>query len=83
MLAVAVVCADSPRMLPLQDLYPDDFAHCYGCGRLNADGLHVKSEWHEGKAVAHFHPGPQHMALPGFVYGGPLWPRRVVRGLSA
>ena len=57
-------------MKPLQDLYPDDFAHCYGCGRLNADGLHVKSEWHDGEAVARFHPAPQHIALPGFVYGG-------------
>lgn len=56
--------------LALQDLYPDDFAHCYGCGRLNADGLHVKSTWHEGEAVARFTPAPHHMALPGFVYGG-------------
>ncbi|HEU4997282.1 MAG TPA: PaaI family thioesterase [Gemmatimonadaceae bacterium] len=54
----------------LQDLYPDDFAHCYGCGRLNADGLHVKSEWMDGEAVARFRPAPYHMALPGFVYGG-------------
>ena len=38
-------------MKPLQDLYPDDFAHCYGCGRLNADGLHVKSEWLEPQAL--------------------------------
>ena len=57
-------------MKPLQDLYPDDFSHCYGCGRLNADGLHVKSEWHDGEAVARFQPAPQHIALPGFVYGG-------------
>ena len=57
-------------MNSLQDLYPDDFAHCYGCGRLNADGLHVKSEWHDGIATAHFHPEPKHIALPGFVYGG-------------
>jgi len=41
-------------MRALQDLYPDDFAHCYGCGRLNADGLHVKSEWHDDEAVARF-----------------------------
>lgn len=57
-------------MEPLQDLYPDDFAHCYGCGRLNAHGLHVKSEWRDGEAVARFRPAPYHMALPGFVYGG-------------
>jgi acyl-coenzyme A thioesterase PaaI-like protein len=57
-------------MQPLQDLYPDDFAHCYGCGRLNTHGLHVKSEWHDGVAVARFQPAPYHIALPGFVYGG-------------
>jgi len=57
-------------MSTLQDLYPDDFAHCYGCGRLNVDGLHVKSEWVDGEAVARFRPAPDHMALPGFVYGG-------------
>jgi len=54
----------------LQDLYPDDFAHCYGCGRLNEHGLHVKSVWHDGECVARFHPRPEHIALPGFVYGG-------------
>ena len=57
-------------MTALQDLYPDDFAHCYGCGRLNSNGLHVKSEWHDGEAVAHFQPQPYQIALPGFVYGG-------------
>lgn len=57
-------------MTALQDLYPDDFADCYGCGRLNADGLHVKSVWRDGESVARFQPAPYHMALPGFVYGG-------------
>src|SRR5512135_1257699 len=57
-------------MTALQDLYPDDFAHCYGCGRLNAHGLHVKSVWHDGECVARFHPAAHHIALPGFVYGG-------------
>lgn len=57
-------------MTALQDRYPDDFAHCYGCGRLNTNGLHVKSVWHDGEAVARFQPQQYHMALPGFVYGG-------------
>ena len=57
-------------MSMLQDLYPDDFSHCYGCGRLNTNGLHVKSEWRDGEAMARFTPAPYHMALPGFVYGG-------------
>lgn len=57
-------------MSALQELYPEDFAHCYGCGRLNTDGLHVRSEWQNGESVARFHPRPYHIALPGFVYGG-------------
>ena len=57
-------------MTMLQDLYPDDFAHCYGCGRLNTNGLHVKSEWVDGEATARFRPASHHMALPGYVYGG-------------
>jgi uncharacterized protein (TIGR00369 family) len=57
-------------MTSLQSLYPDDFAYCYGCGRLNAHGLHVQSEWGNGEAIAKFTPAPYHMALPGFVYGG-------------
>lgn len=54
----------------LQDLYPDDYSHCHGCGRLNEHGLHVKSEWQEGECVARFIPAPYHLAIPGFVYGG-------------
>ena len=54
----------------IQDLYPDDFAHCYGCGRLNAHGLHVRSTWDGDETVARLTPRPEHIAVPGFVYGG-------------
>ncbi len=57
-------------MRAIQDLYPDDFAHCYGCGRLNPAGLHIRTEWDGGEGVARLMPGEQHVALPGFVYGG-------------
>jgi acyl-coenzyme A thioesterase PaaI-like protein len=57
---------------PIQDLYPDDFAHCYGCGRLNAHGLHVHTFWRDGEGLAEFQPSPHHMAMPGYVYGGLL-----------
>ena len=59
-------------MTYLQARYPDDFSHCHGCGRLNADGLHVQSEWRGDHAVARHVPAPSHMAVPGFVYGGLL-----------
>ena len=57
-------------MTSLQELYPADFAHCYGCGRLNRDGLHVHTEWINDEGVARFTPAAHHLALPGFVYGG-------------
>lgn len=56
----------------VQDLYPDDVAHCYGCGRLNEEGLHIRTVWEEGEGVARFTPRPYHVAMPGYVYGGLL-----------
>jgi acyl-coenzyme A thioesterase PaaI-like protein len=54
-----------------QDYYPDDYAHCYGCGRLNEDGLQVKSFWDGEESVCHFTPKPYHSGgFPGNVYGG-------------
>lgn len=61
-----------PERKAIQDFYPDDFAKCYGCGRLNAQGLHVRSIWDGDETVARFTPRPEHMAMPGFVYGGLL-----------
>jgi acyl-coenzyme A thioesterase PaaI-like protein len=56
----------------IQDLYPDDFAHCYGCGRRNPSGHHLKSYVDGDEVVARFEPAAHHIAVPGFVYGGLL-----------
>jgi len=61
-----------PRAAAVQDHYPSDFAHCYGCGRLNEHGLRLRSSWDGDDVVAAFWPQPHHIALPGFVYGGLL-----------
>lgn len=53
-----------------QDFYPENFSHCYGCGRLNDHGLQIKSHWDKEESVALFQPQEFHMAVPGFVYGG-------------
>jgi len=53
-----------------QDQYPDQVAHCYGCGRLNDKGLQIKTRWEGEVSVTHFTPRPEHVAIPGFVYGG-------------
>lgn len=60
----------APAPTAIQDHYPDDFAMCYGCGRRNADGLHVRSLREGDEMVARFTPRAEHMAMPGFVYGG-------------
>ncbi len=54
----------------VQDHYPDEFAVCYGCGRLNAHGLHVRTFLDGDDGVATFTPRPEHTAVRGFVYGG-------------
>jgi len=53
-----------------QDFYPDDVAHCYGCGTLNDHGHHIKSDWDGDETVCVFTPEPYHTAVPGYVYGG-------------
>ncbi|MFN8372424.1 MAG: PaaI family thioesterase [Anaerolineae bacterium] len=57
---------------PIQDFYPDNVAICYGCGRHNEHGLHVKTYWNGEEGIARFTPKPYHTAFPGFVYGGLL-----------
>ncbi len=59
---------------PFQDYYPDPWAVCYGCGRLNEHGHQIKSHWDESGeyTIAHFKPKPYHTAIEGYVYGGLL-----------
>jgi acyl-coenzyme A thioesterase PaaI-like protein len=58
--------------IPFQDYYPDQWSHCYGCGRLNEHGLQIKSRWDGDETVAIYTPRPYHTAIPGYVYGGLL-----------
>ena len=54
----------------IQDYYADSVSHCYGCGRLNPAGLHIRTHWQDGVSICHFTPKPEHVAIPGYVYGG-------------
>ncbi|HLF56413.1 MAG TPA: PaaI family thioesterase [Thermoanaerobaculia bacterium] len=54
----------------IQDLYPGDYAHCFGCGRLNEHGHRIKTHWIDGEGVARFTPQAHEVSLPGYVYGG-------------
>src|SRR4030065_619038 len=61
-----------PSMNPkgFQDYYPDDLSHCYGCGRLNEQGLQLKSYWDGEESVAVFTPKSYYISIPGYVNGG-------------
>jgi len=58
--------------IAFQDAYSDWSSRCYGCGRLNEQGLQIKSYWTDDgrETVCRFRPRPYHTAAPGFVYGG-------------
>jgi len=58
--------------IAIQDVYPDDFAHCFGCGRHNPNGHQLKSRVEGDAVVASFTPQPHHISVPGFTYGGLL-----------
>jgi len=60
----------TPASSAIQDRYPSDFTHCYGCGRSNEHGLQLKSRREGDDVVARFTPAPQHVSVPGFAYGG-------------
>ena len=54
----------------IQDEYPEDFSWCYGCGRMNEHGHHFRTGWDGDQTISIYNPKKEHMALPGFVYGG-------------
>ena len=51
-------------MEAFQDHYPENVAHCYGCGRLNQHGHQIKTFWEGEEAVTHFFPEPYHTSVP-------------------
>ena len=53
-----------------QDHYPENVAHCYGCGRLNELGHQIRTVWEGEESVTRYMPRPEHTAIPGYVYGG-------------
>ena len=59
-------------MHAFQDYYPDELAYCYGCGRLNEHGNHLRSYWIGEVSEARFTPKEYHISIPGWVNGGVL-----------
>lgn len=58
--------------IAVQDTYPADVAVCYGCGRMNDSGLHIRTLWDGQVGVTQVQPRPEHTAMQGIVYGGLL-----------
>ena len=54
----------------VQDHYPENYAHCFGCGRASPTGHRFKTRFADGEGVTRFTPGSDQVAMPGFVYGG-------------
>lgn len=58
-------------MKAIQDYYPPNFAHCYGCGPANPSGHHLKSYLLGDRTEARFTPDRRYSGgVPDNVYGG-------------
>ncbi len=58
----------------IQDDYAKDYARCYGCGRINENGLGIRTGWDGDRTLTIFQPRQEHTAIPGFIYGGLIAP---------
>lgn len=59
------------KIKAFQDYYPDNYAHCYGCGRNNQHGYRIKSYWDGDETVCRFEPRHYHTGgFPDYLYGG-------------
>ena len=57
--------------LVFQDYYPERFSHCFGCGRNNPHGHHLKSYWDGEDTIARFTiPAMYSGGVPDNAYGG-------------
>jgi hypothetical protein len=56
--------------IAIQDTYPEDAAHCYGCGRLNTEGIQIETQLQDNGTLTVFDPWPLHTVFEGTAYGG-------------
>ncbi len=57
--------------MAFQDYYPDDYSHCYGCGRLNEKGHQIKSFWDGDEGVCRLVPANHFTGgMKNILYGG-------------
>lgn len=58
------------KIKSIQDQYLHPGTLCFGCGRDNEHGLHIKSYLDGEELVCEFLPHDHHVAYPGFMNGG-------------
>ena len=57
--------------MAFQDYYPDEYSHCYGCGRLNENGHQIKSFWDGDEGVCRLVPKIFYSGgMKDILYGG-------------
>ncbi|MGB3412225.1 MAG: hypothetical protein WBA45_13625 [Microthrixaceae bacterium] len=55
----------------IQDSYPEEFAHCYGCGAANSEGMQLKTFLEGEETVSRHVPDASRTGgMPGHAYGG-------------
>ncbi len=71
-MSTGVNVCNSNKNNAFQDYYPDDYSHCYGCGRLNEHGLQIKSYWDDDdESVCRILPGDHYTGgKKDIIYGG-------------
>lgn len=53
-----------------QDLWPEQYSHCFGCGRNNDQGLQIKSFWDGDETICTWTPKKIYSAGLGILCGG-------------
>ena len=56
--------------IAVQDTYPEDFAHCFGCGRYNQAGHQLKTFAAGDETITEHEPAPIYTGAGEFAYGG-------------
>jgi acyl-coenzyme A thioesterase PaaI-like protein len=54
----------------IQDSWPKEGTHCWGCGKNNEHRLQLKSYWDDDETTATWTPKEHHLAFPGVLNGG-------------
>ena len=70
-MSTGVNICNSDKNEAFQDYYPDDYSHCFGCGRLNEHGLQIKSYWDGNESICRFLPKKHYTGgKKDILYGG-------------